>query len=532
MIKNIRFLVLLAFLIISVYFLLAPLLFIPKGVVVVSLDENNKCEGIREGSIITEMRGTAISSEEDFENYLKNVKQGEYVSMVINNLPGGCIALNDSYLGITVKNFERKGLKFGIDLAGGKASVFSSTQDLKKVKEILEKRIEVFKLPAASVSVSDKTIRIVSLRDEKLEPLLIRGKFEARISEEVKLKNNTGKLPLGKEDYTITLENEKIKINESFYGENESFVLQGIEFKIINITNSSVLLEALIFTKKDIKQISYSFVKYEPLAKRYEFNIPVEISEEASERFSKIIDRMPTTTEFGSIVLSGRLLYYLDGKEMSNLAIPFSLVGRKISSISIFGLRESEEAATLDKNRIEASLKTEDLEPLQLIKTEDLEATYPMLTTYFFAALITIEILFSLFVFLRYRKKELLFYSLTLSLIQAFLIFGINAIAQNLVPNSWLINSSTLLGILTITIFTLFQFVLVLEKRVKKRELSLSFKLKKLIGLSNFLNILIVISSFILLFVFKTFGLSLLTGFVFGFLILVPLFEEAVRKFT
>ena len=534
MIRNPRIIILLILIAISSYFLASFFLFRPTGVIIVSLDENNKCEGVSEGKIITEMRGMRISSEEDFQNYVKNVKQGEYVSMVINNMPGGCIALNDGYLGITVGNIERKGLKFGIDLAGGKISTFTSSQDLKKVKEILEKRIEVFKIPEASVSISDKTIKVVTLKDEKLEPLLIKGEFEAKIIEEVKLKNNTGKIPVGSEDYTIILEDEKIKVNESYYKQNESFILNSIEFEVKNITNSSVYLEVLIFTEKDIKQVStYSFVKYEPSFRTYEFNIPIEISEEASERFSKVIDRMPTTAEVGTIVLNGRLIYYLDKKEMSNLAIPFSMVGRKITSISILGFRENEKAATLDKNKLEASIRTENLEPVKLIKTEELKPTYEMFGVYSILAFASLEILFASLTFLRYKKSKLSALLSILLLVQTFLIFGTVAISQYFIENSWLINVSTIFGILAIASLTAFQFVLVLEKRVKKKELSLSYKLKKIISISTLLNIIVAILAFTLLFTqLKTFGLSSLFGFLFGFLLLVPIYDETARKST
>ncbi len=534
MIKNIRFIAILVLLAISSYFLASFFLFKPAGVIVISLDENNKCEGISEGRIITEMRGMRISSEEDFQNYVENVKQGEYVSMVINNMPGGCIALNDSYLGIKVSDIERKGLKFGIDLAGGKISTFTSSQDLKKVKEILEKRIEVFKIPEASLSISDKTIKIITLEDEKLEPLLIEGNFEAKILEEVKLKNNTGKLPVGSEDYTIILENGKIKVNEIYYKQNESFILNSIEFEIKNITNSTVYLEALIFTKKDIKQVStYTFVKYEPSLRAYEFNIPVEISEEASERFSKVIDRMPTTVEAGTIVLNGRLIYYLDKKEMSNLAIPFSMVGRKITSISILGFRENSEAAALDKNKIEASIRTENLEPIKLIKTEEVKPTYEMFGVYSSLTFILLEVLFVILTFLRYKKGKLSALLLILSLIQVFLIFGSIAISQYYIENSWLINVNTIFGILVIASLTAFQFVLILEKRAKKKDLSLSYKLKKLISISTLLNIIVAVLAFTLLFTqFKTFGLSSLFGFLFGFIFLVPIYDEIARKST
>ncbi|MGC8812094.1 MAG: hypothetical protein ACP5O8_00705 [Candidatus Aenigmatarchaeota archaeon] len=532
MIKNIRFIVLLILLVASTYFLFSFFIFKPTGIIVVSLDENNKCQGIKEGSIITEMRGMRISSEEDFQDYVKNVKQGEYVSMVINNMPGGCIALNDSYLGITVRNVEKRGLKFGIDLAGGKISTFTSSQNLEKVKEILEKRIEVFKIPEATVSISDKTLKVITLKDEKLEPLLIEGNFETKIIEEVKLRNNTGKIPVGSEDYTITLEDGKIKVNESYYKQNETFILNSIEFEVKNITNSSVYIEALIFTKKDIKRVTYSFVKFEPSVKTYEFNIPVEISEEASERFSKVIDRMPTTTEAGTIVLNGRLIYYLDGKEMSNLAIPFSMVGRKITSISILGFRDSGEAATLDKNKIEASIRTENLEPVKLIKTEELRPRYEMFGVYSSAALVFLEILFSITTFFRYRKGKLSALLIILSLVQVFLIFGSIGISQHFIENSWLIDTSTIIGTLTIASLTLLQFILVLEKRVRKKELSLNYKLKKIINFSTLLNILVAISSFVLLFTFKTFGLSVFSGFLFGFLLLVPLYDEIARKST
>jgi hypothetical protein len=372
------------------------------------------------------------------------------------------------------------------------------------------------------------------LKDEKLEPLLIKGEFEAKIIEEVKLKNNTGKIPVGSEDYTIILEDEKIKVNESYYKQNESFILNSIEFEVKNITNSSVYLEVLIFTEKDIKQVStYSFVKYEPSFRTYEFNIPIEISEEASERFSKVIDRMPTTAEAGTIVLNGRLIYYLDKKEMSNLAIPFSMVGRKITSISILGFRENEKAATLDKNKLEASIRTENLEPVKLIKTEELKPTYEMFGVYSILAFASLEILFASLTFLRYKKSKLSALLPILLLVQTFLIFGTVAISQYFIENSWLINVSTILGILAIASLTAFQFVLVLEKRVKKKELSLSYKLKKIISISTLLNIIVAILAFTLLFTqLKTFGLSSLFGFLFGFLLLVPIYDETARKST
>jgi preprotein translocase subunit SecD len=429
-------------------------------------------------------------------------------------------------------------LNFGIDIQGGKVFIFKPEKpnELEKIAETINKRIKFFNLLETKAYVSDNTIAIVSLTEEKLNLLLIPGNFEAKILQEIKLENETGKIKIGTNVYQVELEEEKLKINDSLYEVNQSFFLEDIEFDLINITNNSATIEAKIFTNEDVTKVltQFSYLRFEPELQSYEFNIPLEISSQASSKFTKVAKGLKTTFVGTQQTLEGFLIYYLDGKQISKLHIPFELSLRELKNIAVIGFGRNQTEILEEKNKIQAVLESGRLPKLKLTGTEGYEPKLRRTATEISIGGVVIMIILAVgLTYFRYRIFRLSAYSLALIASEIVCILGAVALTQRLFAYGWILDFHSILGIIVFAIISSIQIILILENRIRKKELSLEYKYRKILSLQNFLTITIFAISFCLLFTsWKGFGLALLTGLTFGILITKPIFDQVVtRKF-
>ena len=530
---------LLAFLVLaSLYLLFSSFMTKERGVVVVSISTESKCGDLKEGDIITEVSGFLIEDSTDFENAVERFKAGEYATLVVNGGPGGCVAIRDGDLGIKVKNAAKAGLRFGPEIGGLEVSVLKPEKNLtqaetEKTLEILRERAGIAGFPGVDVRSSDGKFEITSLPGEDLRPLLSKGKFEAKILEEIKIENASGKIPVGEMDYEFVVEGKSIRMDNSTYTINQTFELGNISFELLNITNSSVVLQALVFTNEDVKDVllAYSFVTYNPSLGGYEFYLPLEISEEASERIQSVIKRMETRVIGGRVFLAGSLVFYLDGKSIGSSPIPFDWIGREINRIAVAGYRGNQNAALSDKLRIQLALQTENLPvELEIEEVRKEEVGHGSLILYSFLLLFFLLIAGTSGVsYKRYKSSRLSFYLFLLLSSQLIIIFGSIALVQRSFPYAWLIGVESLTGILSSIILASLHLFAQSERALRKREFSIFYKYKR-IKLFPLTSILAFLIGFVLLFWLKGFALSLIIGSLLSLFPISFIYSEKLKS--
>jgi len=523
--KNIRVTIVAILLILFTYFLISPFISRKPGVVVTFVDEDNKCGQIRERDIVTQVGGVVTSNSEDFEKAVQTIKTGEHVRMVVNNGPGGCEALRDGYIGIDVADIPSKHLKFGLDIQGGEVTILKpretlSLAELEEEKEIIGERIKGLGLSETRVYTSDSTIRIVSLT-EMISTLIKTGNFEAKIGQDIEVENGTGEIRLGDRFYDIETVDEKLKINDSYYQTEQTFLLEDIEFKILNITNSSLGVEAKFLDNDDVARVlsSLSFVRFNADFRVYEFNIPLEISDEASDRFMRITKGLRVTV-VGGQSLEGNLIYYLDGGKVSELNRPFGMemAGMEINSINVIGFGSENEVIN-KKLEIQAILKSGTLVEMEIIGKEKFEPT--LRNTVLELSLLTALVITAsttILIHRRYKNKKVFFIPLLIG-IEVFCVVGIAALTQSVSGVGWVLNFLSIIGLVIFSFVSLSLLIIKTEEKIKQKQLFLWYKHRRIAGLSTFFYFSVFLTAFVLLFTpIKEIGFSIITGLFIGFI--------------
>lgn len=521
-----RTLLLLLLVAISLYLIISPYLMKRQGVIVSSVD-NPDCT-LKAGDIINSILGQQINSIEDFNRAVKNVKKGERVTMVVNNGPGGCTALGDGYLGVNITNVPSEQLKFGIELQGGVVTLLKPEKDVSTVVEILRKRVAAYMIPDAQVLVNGNTIKVVSLSSDVIPALLERGKFEATILEGIELTNNIGDIPIGDNVYTVEVVDGSLKVNGSFYTINSTFQLEDVVFTVKNITNSSVVVEAKFFSNADVlRTFGSGTLSYNSDSKMYEFTIPIEISEEASRKFNKILKNAPTYFDGRQTVVDGFLVYYIDEKPISSLIIPAELIKQEMRQLSVVGFSTSLSDASITKQKVFASLESGEM-PTS-IKVAGFEAYKPtmqnlclMIAGLSFICFLVVSL--TVFYF-RYKKMEVGPLVIVLTLTCVFITLGFVALVQKFLP-IWVVNFQTFLGFVVLMFVSLCYSVITAEARIRKNAPKIIL-LRRSISLASLTDFLTVVVALVLLFTFlKFFATTLLVGFLIYRILVVPLYEK------
>ena len=501
--KNLWLSILLSIILISsIGYALPFLSFKQKGVQVI-LVNNSKCT-LKEGDIITEIRGKIIENSEDFYSTIANYKKGEYVSMVVNNKPGGCTLKEDGNIGVKVVDLaNKKRIKFGFEIEGGKA-IYLSFQNLTKNYEILKERIEYFNLPI-EIKIQNNSLEMVYPNYVDIQKILFKGKFEGRILESIDIENGKGEIRLSNKTFVFETKNNSILINSKEVKINQSFYLDGIEFKLLNITENSVWVEAKVFGSKNIEKIydQLARLRYDSRFGVYEFSIPIKLNENGREKFYKVVRGIGVQVIGENLILKGRLVYYLDTKSIGLTSLPYEIVSRNLTILNVFSFGENQKEIEDTKEKIIVSLKFGELDNFNVIKQTDIQAKYPNLKFYFPISIIAISIVFSIVLFL--IKRNLIFSLIPLS--TPYILFGLILLSQLTLEYGWILDIQTFVGILIASIISFIEPILII-KRSKERKLKFSEY--------HLTEIIILLVSIPLAFIFKGVGLSL---FISSFLI-------------
>ncbi len=514
---------------ISIWYLLSPSIFRVVGVRVIFIDGNAKCGNLKIGNIITQIEGTRIGNREDYNVVLNAVSVGSHITMIVNGGPGGCTALDAGGLGIKVTDVEYGGLEFGTDLVGGEKVLLSSSDDLgdddvSYISGVLEKRLKVTDLKDAKISVDGKTIIIYTPTSSRLGPLLTNGKIEAMIEQEVKLTNDSGRIIVNTSSYDIFWNGLNVIVDGDSYNIGDFFSLEGVQFRVANVTNVSIVVDALIFDNNDIEKIPTvaGYVKYDSLTNQYQFNIPVEVSEEAGIRFSKITKGLVPLYGMGGNVLNGMLVYYLDSEEITRLSIPSDMVGTPIKTISIVGGESTMKEAVNKKISFEIALEGELEKNLSIESIDYFSGDLGWMILGGGAVVISIIIVTFALGAIRYKNLKVGVFGSIILFLEIVYIFGVASISQSVLTSGWIIDAASLFGACTFTIISMTQIILLSEKALRQRILKRY----------NQFVFLVFIVGFLLLFTpLNRFGLVLIVGGLIGTFLTKPVYIDFLSGF-
>jgi hypothetical protein len=505
-----RTLTLISLLLVSAWLILSPGLLVQEGVFVAALDEGRKCSELRVGDVITQVRGQVVRNLMEFEKIVGKVKEGEFVPLVVNGRPGNCVALEDGWLGVEVRQTRAKGLKLGLEF-GGMEIVYvanASLDELDEMSEVIGRRMSYLELPG-SCFVSNSRIHLISL--EEVELLTKRCRFDAWIQRRLRLENQTTILEMGGKEYELRLDGARID-NLAF---GTDFELSGIEGKVVNFTNESVLVGLKVFGWEDILRVRPELSRIEhPAEQTYVINLPIELREEAIERFRLIAEPIESFFTGQEFVLQAQLVYELDGKTLSTLTIPRRLVEEGLRDILVIAFETSASRASSLLEEIEMCLVSGELaHELMRVEARRFEARQSLMG---WAFLISVPGL--LFLCLAVRK-----YGLKLGLIgfclfgsELILCLGFAALTSHLFRRGWILDLPSFVGLFMLAVLSLLDY-----QRLRKSPKRLTFLLA------------VMGSCFPLLFTaLKGMGLSILLGTLIGLSLTKPLYDVALETFS
>lgn len=421
-----------------------------SAVEIVYFSDDSPVRGVLEqGMFITAVNGNPVKNIEDWNSLTRDLK-GDVI--LTANGKDYEFFVNES-LGIDVVDIERTNLNFGLDLRGGTRIILkpkeNATKDMiDQVISTMQTRANIYGLREMNFyPIRGATgeyyvqIEVAGIKRDIIKDLLsTEGKFEAKISKHVVVKDGKGSIQLGSENFPVdVLDNETIRINNSVIHPNQTFALKDIEFKYLNETQNKLMFLGLVYEGKDIELV-YSDPQHSgimPIKGGYRFYFVVLVSTTGAQRFADVTSGVPSFLDLqsGERYLESQIYLYLDNELVSQLRISAELGGKVYQSPQITGSRTEMEDVIEEKLRLQTILRSGAL-PTGL-ETESVDIISPALGAEFFSSTIYAAILaviaIVVIVFVRYRKFSIAIPMVFISLSEVIIILGIAAVQDSMI---------------------------------------------------------------------------------------------------
>ncbi|TAL48141.1 PDZ domain-containing protein, partial [archaeon] len=375
--KDVRFITLVALLLLSAYFVLSPMVFKKTGVAVSFVNANADCAGLKAEDVITQVNGYHITDSTSFDQSISDVKAGDFVTLLSNNVPASCTATSDRDIGFTVRDLSATNLKFGIEIEGGTRVLLTpstsnvTAAQIDETARILGERVNLFGL--SDIRVTPIGSNLIQLEASGLSGgdiqnfLAKQGRFDGKLAEPLEFTDNNANIIVGGTSYPVTLVGSQLDVNGSLHSINSTFALGGINFQITNITNNSAIVLANIFSGNDITNVltdpQHSGIT--PANSGYKFTFTVQVSKESADRFAKATEGQPASFSNGESYITPQLVLFLDEQPVSSLNIVSTLAGQSLTTPSIQGFKTTRDEAQNEMLRLETILRSGSL-PVKL----------------------------------------------------------------------------------------------------------------------------------------------------------------------
>jgi len=514
---------------VAAWCLVSPLLFSSAGLKVVSISGGASCGNLRVGDVITNMGSSRLPSTKDFYDASGVAKGGDRIPMVVNGGPGGCTAVADGDLGISVEDVSRGWLRLGIDVAGGekfavRITSLADDETPTKIAEIIKRRFDAIGVKDAYTVVEDGAIGVYLPKGESINSVMFPGAIECAAEQEVKLLDGTAKIRIGGSMQSLSWDGKTVTTVNGTYKIGDAFELDGVKIRVANFTNSSLTVRETIFDNGGVKKLEggQGSVAYDAKSVSYVFSVPVELDDESSKRFSDVIGGLEPLYGSTSGVLNGLLLYYVDDAELSKLSIPSSILSSPVKAISMTGGERTMDNAVYKKKLLDVALEGKIASALDAKDAAAFEGKMSWMLP--FAELFLAGCASALFIAVAalYRNIRLALFAAVVPILEIIFILAVAEMSQSLSARGWVVDSATIAGICAFAAFSVLQTVMLTEKAARSRFSKLYTRLTL-----AFVAVGIAVSFTPL----NRFGLALMFGGLLGYAIVKPFYEELASQF-
>ena len=546
--KDIRLLVLLVLIGISLFLILAPAVSSKVGAFVVKIDKDAKCTNVRQNSLITQVSTSQIKSADDFYKAIVNMKNGEFILLISDGLPANCIVIKDGSLGIDLADVKIYSLVFGIDIEGGSRVLLkpkgSATKNLlDETISILTTRINLYGLRDLRIYPIGKNLIQIEMGGATSEDIVNfvsrQGKFEGKLEQTVKLKDNEGSFTFVDKTVSIKIIDGKVELDNESYNISGVFTKDGITVEIRNITNSTIKILSTIFTGKDIVAVftdpENSYLS--PVGGGYEFAFAIQTSQESANKFAKLTKNQPIRLSGGERYLEPQLVLVLDGEEVTNLNIVASLAGQALTKPTIQGFRESREAALNERLKLQSILKSGSLPvELEIIKTDVVTQSagkYLLNSTIY--VVVAAALIVSIVILFRYRDFKIVVPMILISFSEIILILGFAAFTQSATKGAgWVLDIPAIAGLIAIIGTGVNQLIIITDQMLQEKETSVKYRHKTAMSII-FNSAYIVIAAMLPLVIagvgtLKGFAITTIIGVLIAIFITRPAYMSILEK--
>jgi len=415
--------------VLSLIFIISPFLFKKSGVTIVSISPDSVCnEVLLPGSIITKIDETIIKTPDDFYSVIDDL-EGR-INFIINGGPRVCEIGSNEKIDVKIMGPEKKGIKFGVDINGGKEFVLES-EDVSGSLVVLKNRFDSYALKNTEIkSISEKSFSITfNSNDEyKVEKLLEPGIASVKFMKNIEIKNNTGKFLLNDNTYDVKINNDTLGFNGGNYKINDEFLLNGINVKIYNITENYTSFFLDVFDGEDVKEVLTADQNSRVFQNQgqYVYVLNIIISEEAGKRFSKITNNQPSVINpQGEDYLQDPLVVFIDDNIVTSMPILNSDSGKEITQLVIWGVENKKEQSDEKLIMLITCLKSGRLPDVEIVERKDVEPENKgllNLSVYFVDGIAALSCVYS---FVRFKKTKIVGIVLSVFIIESLLFLGV-----------------------------------------------------------------------------------------------------------
>lgn len=368
--KDIRFILLAAIIVASVAMVFAPY-YLDFGLVrVVEVDPDSLCS-VSLGDEVGEVLGVVTKDEQDFERALLSVYEGDHIPMVVNSKPFGCKAVRDGDLGFDVEEEKVETLQLGIDIEGGTRVLLRPSERITKEQmtetvRTLEDRINFYGLTEVKVNTLGSDIIQIEMAgatgDDVREFLAKQGRFAAKLSYTVRMVDGEGEFKVGNRTHRLEVDGERLVFEGSGYAPNETLLVDGESFRLLDFNNVTALFYVDLFEGEDITNVLTDSQNsgIQPVGDGfYEFSFGIQVSRDGADRFAKLTKGQPVTRVSGTDrYIESRMLLFLDDALITDLNIGSTIAGQSITRAIITGTEAGFEEASKEKLRLESTLRS------------------------------------------------------------------------------------------------------------------------------------------------------------------------------
>lgn len=526
---SIKFWIVLFAIIVAAWYLMSPLFFSRAGLKVVSISSGASCGSLRIGDVITGIGGSRMPSTKDFYDASRIAKKGDRVAMVVNGGPGGCTAVADGDLGVSVEDVSRGWMKLGTDVAGGekftvRITSLAADETPTKIAEIIKRRFDAIGVKDAYTVVEDGAVGVYLPKGESINSVMFPGAIECAAGQEVKLMDGVAKIKIGGSTQSLSWDGKTVTTVNGTYKIGDAFELDGVKIRVANFTNSSLTVRETIFDNGGAKKLEggQGSVAYDATSMSYVFSVPVELDDESSKRFSDVIGGLEPLYGSTSGVLNGLLLYYVDDVELSKLSIPSSILSSPVKAMSMTGGERTMDNAVYKKKLLDVALEGKIASALDAKDAAAFEGKMSWMLS--FAELFLAGCASALFIAVAalYRNVRLALFAAVVPILEIIFILAVAEMSQSLSARGWVVDSATIAGICAFAAFSVLQTVMLTEKAARSRFSKLYTRLALAFIAAG------VAVSFTPL---NRFGLALAFGGILGYAIVKPFYEELASQF-